>query len=193
MKSVVLLATASALMIASQAIAAPVTYNLDPGHTYPSFEADHFNGLSKWRGKIEKSSGKVVLDREEKTGSIDVTMDMSTINFGMKKMNEHATSPEMFDAEKYPTAVYKGKFTKFDGDRPTEVEGTLTMHGVTKPVNLTINEFKCIMHPMLKRENCGADVSASFNRADFGVDYGKRLGFKQDVKLAIQVEGVKAD
>ena len=175
------------------ASAAPVTYNLDPNHTYPSFEADHFNGLSKWRGKIEKSSGKVVLDREAKTGTIDVVMDMSTINFGMKKMNDHATSPEIFDAEKYPTAVYKGKFSKFDGERPTEVEGMLTLHGVTKPVKLVINEFKCIMHPVLKRENCGADVSATFNRDDFGVDYGKRLGFKQDVKLAIQVEGLKAE
>jgi polyisoprenoid-binding protein YceI len=193
MKSFVLLTATSLLLIAGQAAAAPVTYNLDPSHTYPSFEADHFNGLSKWRGKIEKSSGKVVLDREAKTGSIEVAMDMSTINFGMKKMNQHATSPEMFDAEKYPTAIYKGTFSKFDGDRPTEVEGTLTMHGVTKPVNLTINEFKCIMHPMLKRENCGADVSATINRADFGVDYGKSFGFKQDVKLAIQVEGIKAD
>ena len=193
MKSFVLLSAASALLISGLAAAATVTFNLDPSHTYPSFEADHFNGLSKWRGKIEKSSGKVVLDREAKTGTIDVTMDMSTINFGMKKMNQHATSPEMFDAEKYPTAIYKGKFSKFDGDRPTEVEGTLTMHGVTKPVNLKINEFKCIMHPMLKRENCGADVSATINRADFGVDYGKSFGFKQDVKLAIQVEGIKAD
>ena len=187
------IAVVSVLLIAGKAVAAPVIYNLDPTHTYPSFEADHFNGLSKWRGKIEKSSGKVVLDREAKTGTIDVSMDMSTINFGMKKMNDHATSPEMFDAEKYPVAIYKGKFSKFDGDRPTEAEGMLTLHGVTKPVNLTINEFKCIMHPLLKRENCGADVSATFNRADFGVDYGKRLGFKQDVKLAIQVEGIKAD
>ena len=184
---------ASALFVSINAIGAPVTYNVDPSHTYPSFEADHFNGLSKWRGKIEKSSGKVVLDREAKAGTVEITMDMSSINFGMKKMNEHATAPEMFDVEKYPTAIYKGKFSKFESDRPTEVEGTLTLHGVTKPVKLTINEFKCIMHPMLKRENCGADVSATINREEFGVDYGKRLNFKQDVKLAIQVEAIKAD
>ena len=187
------IAVVSVLLIAGKAVAAPVTYNLDPTHTYPSFEADHFNGLSKWRGKIEKSSGKVVLDREAKTGTIDVSMDMSTINFGMKKMNDHATSPEMFDAEKYPVAIYKGKFSKFDGEKPTEVEGTLTLHGVTKPVKLVISEFKCLIHPMLKREVCGADASATFNRDDFGVDYGKAMGFKQEVKLAIQVEGVKSE
>lgn len=189
----VLCIAASALLISIDAIGAPVSYNVDPSHTYPSFEADHFNGLSKWRGKIEKSSGKVVLDREAKAGTVEITMDMSSINFGMKKMNDHATSAEMFDVEKYPTAIYKGRFSKFDGERPTEVEGSLTLHGVTKPVKLSINEFKCIMHPMLKRENCGADVSATINREEFGVDYGKRLNFKQDVKLAIQVEAIKAD
>ena len=189
----VLCIAASALLISIDAIGAPVSYNVDPSHTYPSFEADHFNGLSKWRGKIEKSSGKVVLDREAKAGTVEITMDMSSINFGMKKMNDHATSAEMFDVEKYPTAIYKGRFSKFDGERPTEVEGSLTLHGVTKPVKLSINEFKCIMHPMLKRENCGADVSATINREEFGVDYGQRLNFKQDVKLAIQVEAIKAD
>ncbi|MEB0135283.1 YceI family protein [Actimicrobium sp. CCC2.4] len=191
MKSVVFAAIAS--LVAASAVAAPATYNLDPSHTYPSFEADHFGGLSKWRGKIAKSSGKVVLDREAKTGTVDVTMDMDTIDFGMKKMNQHATSAEMFNTEKFPTATYAGKFSRFDGEKPTEVEGALTLHGVTKPVKLVISEFKCIMHPMLKREVCGADASATFNRDDFGVDYGKSFGFKQEVKLAIQVEGVKAD
>ncbi|GAA4016114.1 YceI family protein [Actimicrobium antarcticum] len=180
-------------LVAASTFAAPANYNLDPSHTYPSFEADHFGGLSKWRGKISKSSGKVMLDREAKTGTLEVTMDMDTIDFGMKKMNQHATSAEMFNTEKFPTATYVGKFTRFDGDKPTEVEGQLTLHGVTKPVKLTINEFKCIMHPMLKREVCGADASASFNRADFGVDYGAAMGFKQDVKLAIQVEAVKTE
>lgn len=179
-------------LIAANVIAAPVNYTLDPSHTYPSFEADHF-GISKWRGKILKSTGKVTLDREAKAGTINVTMDMDTIDFGMKKMNEHATSGEMFNTEKFPTAVYVGKFTKFDGERPTEAEGQLTLHGVTKPVTLSITEFKCMIHPMLKREVCGADASGTINRADFGVDYGIKFGFKQDVRLAIQVEGVKGE
>jgi polyisoprenoid-binding protein YceI len=181
------------MLIAANAVAAPSTYNLDPGHTYPSFEADHMGGLSTFRGKITKSAGKVMLDREAKTGTLDVTMDMDTIDFGAKKMNSHATSAEMFNTEKFPNATYTGKFTKFDGDRPTEVEGQLTLHGVTKPVKLTIREFKCVMSPMLKREVCGADAVANINRADFGVDYGAAYGFKMDVKLAIQVEGIKSE
>jgi polyisoprenoid-binding protein YceI len=149
-------------------------------------------GLSVWRGKFDSSSGKVVYDKVAKAGSINVTVDMSSINFGMPKLDEHAKSAEMFDVAKFPTATYSGKFTKFDGASPTEAEGTLTMHGVTKPVTLTINSFLCKQNPMSKKEVCGADASATFNRSDFGVNFGDKYGFKQEVKLQIQVEGSPA-
>lgn len=178
---------------ASLALAAPVTYTLDPGHTYPSFEADHMGGLSTWRGKFDKSSGKVVLDVAAKTGSVEVNIDTDSINFGMAKMNEHAKGPDMFDVAKFPVATYKGKLTKFNGDKPTLVEGELTLHGVTKPVNLQINQFLCKPHPMLKKEACGADATATFSRKDFGIAYGEGYGFKMDVTLRIQVEGIRAD
>lgn len=187
----IVLASMAALVGAS-AFAAPVTYTLDPNHTYPSFAADHFGGLSVWRGKFDATSGKVVYDKDAKSGSIEVTVDMSSIDFGMPKLNEHAKSPEIFDAGKYPTATYTGKFTKFSGATPTEAEGTLTMHGVTKPVTLKIDSFKCMQNPMSKKEVCGADASATLNRAEFGVSFGEKLGFKQEVKLQIQVEGSPA-
>ncbi len=178
-----------AALVGASAFAAPVTYVLDPSHTFPSFEADHMGGLSVWRGKFDSSSGKVVYDKAAKTGSIDVTVNMSSINFGVPKLDEHAKSAEIFDVAKYPTATYTGKFTKFNGSSPTEAQGTLTMHGVTKPVTLIINSFLCKPNPMSKKEVCGADASATFNRADFGVNFGEKYGFKQEVKLQIQVEG----
>jgi polyisoprenoid-binding protein YceI len=179
-----------AVAFASSAAFAADTYKIDSNHTYPSFEADHFGGLSNWRGKFEKTEGTIVVDRAAKTGTVDITIDANSLDFGHAKMNEHAKGPDMFDVAKYPTANYKGKIV-FKGDVPASVNGELTLHGVTKPVTLQINSFKCIQHPMLKREVCGADASATFNRADFGVDYGIKMGFKPEVKLAIQVEAVK--
>src|ERR1700723_2449543 len=187
----IVLASLAALVGAS-AFAAPVTYTLDPAHTYPSFSADHFGGLSVWRGKFNTTSGKVIYDKDAKSGSIEVTVDMNSINFGMPKLDEHAKSAEMFDAAKYPTATFSGKFAKFNGASPTEAEGTLTMHGVTKPVTLKIDSFKCVQNPMSKKEVCGADAIGTINRADFGVNYGDKYGFKMDVKLQIQVEGSPA-
>jgi polyisoprenoid-binding protein YceI len=181
-----------AALATATAVAAPVTYVLDPHHTYPSFEADHMGGVSIWRGKFTDTTGKVILDKAAKSGSIEVTVAMNSIDFGMAKMNEHAESPEIFDAAKYPTATYSGKFTKFDGDAPSEAQGTLTLHGVTKPVTLVINSFLCKPNPMTKKEVCGADASATFDRGDFGVNYGQAYGFKMGVKLQIQVEGSPA-
>ncbi|WP_114809148.1 YceI family protein [Paraburkholderia kururiensis] len=183
----------AALVAAFSAPAFATTYNLDPTHTYPSFETDHFGGVSVWRGKFTKSSGTVVLDRAAKTGTVDVTIDASSIDTGNGALDKHVRSAEMLDVEKYPTAVYKGTSIRFDGDKPVEVIGTFTLHGVTKPLNLKIDSFKCFTNPMLKREVCGADATAQFDRADFGVNYGQAYGFKMATTLQIQVEGVKAD
>ena len=178
-----------AVLTSASAVSAPVTYVLDPHHTYPSFEADHMGGLSVWRGKFNETTGKVVYDKDAKSGSINITVSVNSIDFGMAKMNEHAKSPDIFDAAKFPTATYSGKFSKFNGAAPTEAQGTLTLHGVTKPVTLVINSFMCKPNPMTKKEVCGADAAASFDRADFGVNYGDKYGFKMGVKLLIQVEG----
>jgi polyisoprenoid-binding protein YceI len=179
-------------LMAGAVLAEPVTYQIDPAHTYPSFEADHFGGMSVWRGKFEKTSGTILLDKEKGTGTVEITVDTSAIDFGMPKLNEHAKSAEMFDVEKYPTATYKGKLAGFKNGVPTEVDGQFTLHGVTHPLKLTINQFKCMTYPMDKKEHCGADASATFNRADYGLSFGDTYGFKMDVKLAIQVEAVRA-
>jgi polyisoprenoid-binding protein YceI len=179
-------------LVTGAAIAAPVTYNVDPAHTYPSFEADHMGGLSVWRGKFDKSSGTIVLDKEKSSGTVEITVDASSIDFGHPKLNEHAKSAEIFDVEKFPTATYKGTLAKFKDGAPTEVQGQFTLHGVTKPLTLKINQFKCMISPMSKKEVCGADASGTFNRSDFGVSFGDKFGFKQEVKLLIQVEAIRA-
>jgi polyisoprenoid-binding protein YceI len=165
------------------------SYTIDPNHTYPSFEADHM-GISVLRGKFTKTSGTVVLDRAAKTGSLDITIDASSLDFGHEKLNQHAKGGDMFDVARFPTATYKSKSMTFKGDTPATVEGELTLHGVTHPLTLVINKFKCIDHPVLKREVCGADASAQFKRSDFGINYSLPR-FSPEVKLAIQVEAVK--
>ena len=180
-------------LASAAALAAPVQYNIDPGHTYPSFEADHMGGLSILRGKFNATSGTISVDKEAQTGTVDIKIDMTSLDFGHDKLNAHAKNPDMFDVEKYPTATYTGKLVKFKAGAPTEVDGTLEMHGVKKPVKLTINKFMCKPHPMAKKEVCGADASGTINRDEFGVGYGKQMGFDMNVKLLISVEALKAD
>jgi polyisoprenoid-binding protein YceI len=186
------LAAATALFVCGAAAAAPETYTIDSSHTYPSFKAAHIGGISFWRGKINQTSGAVTLDRAAKTGSIDIRMDMTTIDFGHDKMNEHAKKDDIFDVAKYPTATYKSKKLVFTGDAITAVEGDLTLHGVTRPVTLTVNQFICMPHPFYKREVCGADATAVIDRTDFGVSYGVGKAIPDGkVTLEIQVEALK--
>ena len=170
----------------------PVTYNIDSSHTYPAFEADHQGGLSVWRGKINQSSGTVVLDKEAETGAIDVVLEMASIDFGHDRMNQMATE-SILHVDEFPTANYQGSLINFEGGAPTGVEGTLTLRGVSRPVNLAVNSFKCQPHFMNGREVCGADAEATINRADFGVDYDLDLGFFPEVKLLITVEAQIAE
>lgn len=182
----------AALLATTGAGAAVDHYTIDPSHTYPSFQAPHIGGISFWRGKFNKSSGTVTLDREAKSGSIEITIDTASIDFGHDKMNEHAIGPDFFDVAKFPTATYKSTRIVFAGDKPVAVEGELTLHGVTRSVPLKINSFECIPHPFYKREVCGADASAELDRGDFGISYGIGKAIPTGkVTLQIQVEALK--
>ena len=180
---------AAALFTATAAQAAPVTYNIEPMHTYPSFEADHM-GISTWRGKFDHTSGSITMDREAGTGSLTIVVDIKSADFGLEAMNKSAKSKELFDVAKYPKATFTGTLEGFTDGAPTRAVGTLEMHGHTNPVTLEIRKFKCIPHPMFKREACGADVYTTLDREQFSMDAGKAYGFSMAVDLRIQVEAV---
>lgn len=188
-----LIAAGVLALIAGSALAVPTTYNLDPRHTYPSFEADHFGGISVWRGKFNRSSGVVTLDVAAKTGTVDVSIDAESIDTGNAPLDTKLKSADFLDVSKYPSATFKGSSVRFEGDTPVDVSGTFTFHGVSKPLTLKIDTFKCFVNPLIKKEVCGADASAQFDRADYGVAWGTNYGFKTLTRLQIQVEGVKAD
>ena len=184
-------------MVSTTVLATTVTYTIDPNHTHPSFEADHFNGLSIWRGMFKNTSGIVTVDAAAGTGTVDIDIDMASVDFGHDMLNDMAVNsaaPPILDAVNYPLAHYHGILGHFTKGVPAAVVGNLTMHGVTRPVTLRIDSFKCIAHhPLLNREVCGADASGRLNRADFGITVGQKFGFKMDVTLHIQVEAIKAD
>jgi polyisoprenoid-binding protein YceI len=174
------------------AVAAADSYTVDPSHTYPNIEFSHM-GISVWRGKFNKTSGKVSLDRAARTGTVEVVIDTASINFGLDAMDEKARSEDFFNVATFPTATYKGKL-KFVGDKPKTVDGQVTIMGVTRPLTLSINVFLCMPHPMLKREVCGADAEGDLNWSEYAMkmsQYGQ--GDAGKVRLRIQVEAIKDD
>ncbi len=187
MKTIALVVALSAFSAA--AIAAPETFNIDAGHTAPRFEYTHF-GYSNQQHRFDKTSGKIVLDRAAHTGSVDVTIDTTSVNTGLALFNGHIQGADYFDTAKYPTITFKSSKVKFDGDKPVAVEGDLTIKGVTKPVTLTVTHFHSMPHPMLKKDAIGANASAKVKRSEFNM--GKFApAVSDEITLTIAVEAIK--
>jgi polyisoprenoid-binding protein YceI len=170
--------------------AAADQYTVDPNHTYPSLEFSHM-GISVWRGKFNKTSGKIMLDRAAQAGNVVVQVDTASLDFGLDKMNEAAISSDWLNVAKFPAMTYRGAIN-FAGGTPAAVDGQLTLLGVTRPLQLKINSFRCIAHPLFKREVCGADAEGDINRADFGLTQYSE-GELGKIHLRIQVEALKDD
>lgn len=177
--------------VAAPAAAQSVAYAVDPGHTFPSFEADHM-GMSVFRGKFDRNSGQVVLDRTAGTGTVSIDIDLSSVHFGNPELDTLMADPAYFDTAHHPTAHYEGTLVDFVDGRPTRVDGRLTLRGVTLPVPLEIRAFKCMPHPVTKADWCGADAYGRFDRGAFGMTAGKDWGFSMDTVLRVQVEALAA-
>lgn len=175
---------------ASVASAQAVTYNIDPTHTYPRFSWTHF-GLSTQQAKFNSTKGTVVFDKKAKTGTVDLTIDVKSMNTGYEKFNEHMLSEDFFDVAKFPTATFKSTKVDFQGDRPVAVQGNLTIKGVTKPVTLQVTRFANMQHPMLKKDAIGADASVTVKRTDFNL--GKYApAVSDEITITVALEAVAA-
>ncbi|WP_332673071.1 YceI family protein [Aromatoleum sp.] len=185
----VAIASAFAAAVAAPALAAPETFNIDNSHTFPRFEYNHF-GYSTQQSRFNKTTGTITLDRAAKTGSVDVTIDTKSVDTGFALFNEHIQGEDYFHTEKYPTITFQSTGVKFAGDKLASVDGNLTIKGVTKPVTLAVTSFHCMPHPMLKKLGCGANVTTTIKRSEFGA--GANAPYVSDeVKLVIAVEAVQ--
>jgi len=186
-----LFALAAAGLFATAVQAAPATYAIDPTHTFATFEIDHM-GTTTNRARFDKKQGTVEFDRAGKTGKVEVTLDMTSVNSGTPNFDKHLQSADIFNAAKFPTAKFVSDKFVFDGDKVKEVTGQLTLLDKTQPVTFKANKFNCYPSPMLqKREVCGGDFEATIDRTAFGLDYGVNFGASKQVRLVLQIEAVK--
>lgn len=163
-------------------------YIIDSARTSPSIEVRHL-GLPPQRIHFRKTSGVLILDTAAKTGSIDLTIDTTSLDSSVKMLEEVLRSPEFFDAAKYPTIIYKSQQFIFNGDTPTEVNGVITLHGTTKPLKLTIREFICGLNAVTDTYQCDANAVGVLKRTDFGINALRPL-LADEVKITIQVAAI---
>lgn len=187
MKKIMLAALVVTFSVALPASAAPQTYVLDQNHTFPRFSYNHL-GFSTQVSGFDRTTGKVIYDKEARTGSVDVTIDMKSVSTGSTEFDGHIQAEEFLHTAKYPTATFKSTKVHFDGDKPSRIDGNLTIKGITKPVTLTVTSFVNKLHPMKKIDAIGAAATTVIRRSDFRVDkYVPLVG--DELTLTITMEG----
>jgi polyisoprenoid-binding protein YceI len=184
------LALAAALTAPTAARAQSATYAIDPTHTFVSFEVQHF-GTSTNRGRFDKKEGSVQLDKASKTGKVDITIDMKSINTGVGPFDGHLKSADFFNTAVHPSAKFVGDKFTFSGDKVTAVDGTLTLVGKTLPVSLKATNFSCYTNPILKREVCGGDFEATIQPTLWGITTYIPMAAPDKVRLVVQVEAIR--
>src|SRR5882672_3748017 len=146
-------------------------FKIDPDHTFAHFAVVH-TGVSSVRGRMGIAKGSATLDADKQTAEVTVDLDPRSIDTGVKKLDAVLSDEMFFNVARYKTARFAGKAVKFTEGVPSEFEGELTLHGVTKPVHLTADHFVCkqVKIMVLDRFVCGGDLRTTLKRSDFGLD-----------------------
>jgi polyisoprenoid-binding protein YceI len=178
------------LAAALPALAADI-YKLDPMHTAILWHVDHF-GFSHPSGKFMHVDGALTLDEKNPAASkVEVTIPIATVESGVPQLDEHLKSKEFFDAATFPTASFVSDKVDVTGKDTAIVHGTLTLHGVAKPVALNVKLNK-LGENFFKKMTAGFTASATIKRSDFGMN-AYLPGLSDDVRLDIESEATLAD
>lgn len=183
-----IIAIALASVIAVPAYAAE-SYTIDHNHTWPMFEVNHL-GFSTQRGRFNKTSGKITIDTAAKKGSVDLVVGTDSLDMGFDKWDEHMKSADFFNVKFFPMMRFTSDNLVFEGDKVVAAEGYFTLLGVTKPLTLTVSNFRCAPHPMNKKQTCGAEISATLKRSEFGMTKFVPA-VSDEVKISSPIEAIK--
>jgi len=185
-KALIAIALASSMTVSAYAAD---SYTIDPNHTFPVFEVNHL-GFSVQHGRFNKSSGKVMLDMAAQKGSVDLTIETTSLDMGFPMWDEHMSADGFFNTAKFPTMTFKSNKLIFKDDKVVAAEGDFTLLGVTKPLTVSVNGFKCGDNPMSKKPMCGANISGTIKRSDFGMTkYVPAIS--DEIKIHVPVEAYK--
>jgi polyisoprenoid-binding protein YceI len=176
---------------ATAARGASEEFVVDSAHTYPSFEVRHL-GISTQRGRFEKTTGRIVLDRAAGTGSLEIDIDATTLSTGNRLLDGQLRGEDFFHVEKFPTVTFRAAQLELEKGEPRRAVGTLTMLGVSQPVTLVVEHFGCTRLPFFVRLTCGADAVARISRSAFGMSAFATF-IADDVRIVIQIEAVKKE
>ncbi len=178
----VLIATAFPVVVS----AAPEVYEIDPVHSTVSFKVRHF--FTEVPGRFKDFSGTITVDLEDlEQSSAEATINAASIDTANEKRDKHLRSADFFDVEKYPEIVFKTKGVEPTGEEAAKVKGQLTIHGVTKEVEL---DAKLLGKGkgMQGETKTGWKATTKINRKDFGLNWGQLIEGTAVVADEVEIE-----
>jgi polyisoprenoid-binding protein YceI len=172
---------------------APGNWSVDPVHAHVGFVGRHF-GLSRVRGRFTGVVGTVRIADDLAESSVEVTIDMGTVDSGSPDRDDHLRSADLFDVERHPIATFRSTRIQPAG-RVGQVTGDLTIKGVTRPVTLDV-EYLGHTHDPWKNERAVLSATTSINREDWGITWNMVLEaggllVSREIRLEIDVELVR--
>ncbi|AGC43178.1 hypothetical protein MYSTI_01846 [Myxococcus stipitatus DSM 14675] len=180
-----------AMVVLSSSPAVASEWEVDSSHSSVEFSIRHL--VSNVRGRFDKVEGTLSRDDADPTQSkMTLTIDVASIDTGVPDRDKHLKSPDFFDAAKFPTMTFRStKIGKSTGKDAYEVTGDLTLHGVTKPVTLQVQDLGSVKGP--KGMVRGLEATGTLNRKDWGITWNNALDsggtiLGDEVKVLINLE-----
>ena len=165
----------------------PATYQLDPNHSFVTFEVLHF-GTSTTRGRFGPISGEVTLDRAQRRGEVSLRIPTAQVDTGIPVFNARLRQSDLLASTDHPEAFFVARQFRFEGDAVAEVRGEFTLRGVSQALSLKARRFSCRLESTSNDEICGGDFEGQVLRSDFGATFGLPL-IGNRIGLLVQVEG----
>ena len=179
-------------LLAGTELPAPGRWQIDPGHTEAAFIGRHFM-LTKVRGRFTGVAGTVVIADEPGESTVEVTIDMASVESGSQARDDHLRSADFFDTARHPTAAFSGRAADWQGTRGL-LAGELTIRGITRPVTLQVEYLGHVADPW-GGQRAIFTAHGILNREDWGLTWnmpldGGGLLVSKDIRIEIEAEAV---
>ena len=187
--ALLLLALAPLAMASKSNISAKETFNIDSVHSTAIFRVQHL-GAGNFYGRFNELGGTIEWDAEGGP-SFDVSIKIESVDSGNEALDRHLKNADFFDAKQFPTMTFKSTGAKKMGDN-WKVMGEMTMHGVTKAVEV---DMEFVGRADVGRgDRVGFETTFTVNRSEFGMNWGVENGALGDAtKIIVSLEGIKAE
>lgn len=170
---------------------APTAYRLDPAHTAIHWEVLHM-GTSTLRGRFDRLDGTARFDARQQALEVGISVDVASVSTGVPALDRMLRGSTLLDVQNHPQAWFVARQARFEGERPVEIRGEITLRGRSQPLTLTTRRWHCGFNLLWRREVCGGDLEARLSRSAFGMTLAAGL-VADEVLLHLSVEAVRTD